>query len=98
MQVGITRVDPEFPLDANDYPGAMRPLASSKFTMDQMIKAYSINGAIQLRIDDVSGSIEVGKNADMTVWKSNLYNVDPMKLSKVKVKETIFNGDIVYKD
>ena len=96
MHCAITRIDPEFPMDAEAYPNSMRPLESSKFTMDQMIKGYTLNGAIQFRIEDQTGSIEVGKNADLTVWNENLFDVDESKLMDVTVNNVIFKGRSIY--
>lgn len=95
MQTAITRVDPEFPLDANKYPGSVRPEEEAKFTMDQMLKGYTINGAIQFRIDDTAGSIEEGKDASLCVIKENLYDIDPYELSKVEPTAVMFKGKVI---
>jgi predicted amidohydrolase YtcJ len=95
MQTAITRVDPEFPMDAEQYPGSVRPEASAAFTMDQMIKGYTINSAIQFRIDNIAGSIEKGKNADFCVIKENLYNADPFKLSEIEPSAVVFKGNVI---
>ena len=63
--------------------------------MDQMLKGYTINSAIQFRIDDVAGSIEEGKFADLCVIKENLYDVDVNKLSEVEPTAVMFKGKIV---
>ena len=96
MQCALTRIDPEYPMDPEIYPNSMRPAETSKFTMDQMIKGYTLNGAIQFRIDDQTGSIEVGKNADLTIWTQNLYDVNENELSKATVDNTMFKGKFVY--
>lgn len=95
MQTAITRVDPEFPMDKDKYPGSVRPEASSAFTMDQMIKGYTINGAKQFGNDSVAGSIEKGKNADLCVVKENIYDVDPFKLSKIEPSVVMFKGNVI---
>lgn len=95
MQTAITRVDPEFPMDKDKYPGSVRPEASSAFTMDQMIDGYTINGAKQFGIDNIAGSIEKGKNADLCVVKENIYDVDPFELSKIKPSVVMFKGNVI---
>lgn len=95
MQTAITRVDPEFPMDPKKYPDSIRPEKEACFTMDQMIKGYTINGAIQFRIDDKAGSIEVGKNADLVVIEQDLYEVDPYKLSEIEPKAVMFQGKVI---
>jgi len=42
--------------------------ANQKITLDQALRAVTINGARQLAIDDKVGSLEVGKQAD---WSSS---------------------------
>lgn len=95
MQTAITRVDPEFPMDEKKYPGSMRPEKTACFTMDQMLKGYTINGAIQFRIDDTAGSIEEGKYADLCVIPQDLYEVDPSKLSKIEPSAVVFQGKVI---
>ena len=95
MQTAISRVDPEFPMDEEKYPGSVRPEKGACYTMDQMLKGYTINSAIQFRIDDVAGSIEEGKFADLCVIKENLYDVDVNKLSEVEPTAVMFKGKIV---
>lgn len=95
METAITRVDPEFPMDPDKYPGSVRPEEEAKFTMDQMLKGYTINGAIQFRIDDRAGSIETGKDADLVVIKENLYEVDPFDLTEIEPEAVMFKGEVI---
>lgn len=96
MQTAITRVDPEYPLDEADYPGSMRPNESAKFTLDQLVRGYSINGAIQFKNDDVAGSIVPGKDANICVISEDLYNMDPFNMMNVEPKATMFKGKLTY--
>ncbi len=66
--------------------------------MEQMLKGYTINGAIQFRIDDQAGSIEKGKNADLVVIEENLYDVDPFDLAEVVPKAVMFKGEVISGD
>jgi len=47
--------------------------ANQKITLDQALRAVTINGARQLAIDDKVGSLEVGKQADLVEL-----SMDPM--------------------
>lgn len=96
MQTAISRIDPEFPMDENKYPDSVRPEKTSAFTMDQMLKGYTLNSAIQFKIDDVAGSIENGKNADLCVIKENLYDVDVNKLSEIEPSAVMFKGEVIF--
>ena len=60
-----------------------------------MVDAYTINGAYQMKLDDVQGSIEVGKRADLIVIDRNLFEIPTSEISDAKVMMTIFNGRTV---
>ena len=61
-----------------------------------MIEAYTINGAYQMKLDEVQGSIEVGKRADFVVLDRNLFEVPASEISDANVMMTIFDGRTVY--
>ena len=61
-----------------------------------MIEAYTINGAYQMKLEDVQGSIEVGKRADLVVLDRNLFDIPSSEISDAKVMMTIFDGRTVY--
>ena len=56
----------------------------------------TINGAWTLRLDDVTGSIEVGKSADMIILNHNLFEIPETVIHKTEVEKTIFAGEVVY--
>jgi predicted amidohydrolase YtcJ len=70
--------------------------ADEKVDLVTMIDAYTINGAYQMRLDDVQGSIEVGKRADLVVLDRNLFEIPASEISEARVTMTIFNGKTVY--
>lgn len=65
-------------------------------TVDEIIPIYTINAAWSLRIDDVTGSIETGKFADMIVLNHNLFEIPVTDIHKTEVQKTIFKGEVVY--
>ncbi len=69
---------------------------SERLTIDQAIRAYTIDGAYQERMEGKIGSIEVGKYADMVVLGQNIHDVDTYDIHKIPVEMTIANGKIVY--
>ena len=50
-----------------------------------------------MRKEDVLGSIEVGKYADLTVFNENLFEIDPHKIHDVTISQTIKDGITTYK-
>ena len=61
-----------------------------------MIRAYTINGAYTMGLDDVQGSIRVGKRADLVILSRNLFDLPPHSISDTYVTETLFAGETVY--
>lgn len=60
------------------------------------IKAMTVDSAYLMNLENVVGSIEIGKRADMIVLDKNLFEIKPEKIDSTKVLLTIFDGDIVY--
>ncbi len=70
--------------------------AAEKITLKQGIDAFTINGAVTMGIDDITGSIETGKCADMVVMEQDVFETAPEKLYETSVYMTISDGEIVY--
>ncbi len=56
------------------------------------LRAVTIGAAWQCRSDDVSGSIEVGKYADLVLLESDPTTVDPTTIADIVVSETRLAG------
>ena len=63
-----------------------------RLTMADVIKAYTINNAYIMRMEDRLGSIEPGKYADLIVFEKNLFTMDPYTIHDNRVVETIKDG------
>jgi predicted amidohydrolase YtcJ len=79
------------------YPGMLAP-ASERLSLIDSVKASTIGVAYQLHRDDVSGSIERGKLADLIVVDQNIFKVPVTDISETKVLMTMVNGKVVYSD
>jgi hypothetical protein len=62
----------------------------------EAIRAYSIDGAYAAWEEDIKGSIEAGKLADLIVVNKNPLKIDPEELKDIKTIMTIIDGKIVY--
>jgi len=60
------------------------------------IKAYTLNPAYVMRHDDMTGSIEVGKYADLAVLDKNLFEIPANKIKQAKVTMTMLAGETTY--
>ena len=61
------------------------------------IAMYTINAAYQTHSDRETGSIEVGKLADLVVLDRNLFEVSPHEVHRVPVRMTILEGRTVFR-
>ncbi|MGI9287814.1 MAG: amidohydrolase family protein, partial [Pseudomonadales bacterium] len=52
--------------------------------------------AYVMRLDDVSGSLEVGKSADLIVLDRNLFKIEPAEISEAKVLMAMLDGREVF--
>ena len=60
------------------------------------IDAYTINAAVSLGIEDITGSINVGKSADFAILEKNITRLSPDDIAKTKLLMTVLQGDIVF--
>jgi predicted amidohydrolase YtcJ len=60
------------------------------------LRAQTIWAAHQMFLDDRIGSIEVGKDADISVWDQDLYTVPTDRVKDLKCVLTLFRGAVVY--
>ena len=88
MQTAMTRIDPEGVYGE----GVMRESESSKLSLEDLLRGYTRNGAIQMRLDDRTGSLEVGKNANFNVYDENLFEVAPEEMRNVLPAAVYFEG------
>ncbi len=77
------------------FPGALSPQQAVDDLL-AVIKMHTINAAWQLHMERDTGSIEVGKYADLVVLNQNLFEVPTERISDTTVVQTILGGKVVY--
>ncbi|MDP4983682.1 amidohydrolase [Pseudoalteromonas tunicata] len=70
--------------------------APEAITLDQAIRAYTINGAYTMRQEQLVGSIEVGKLADFVVLDRDIRTTPISQIKKTKIDITVFDGEVIY--
>ncbi len=73
-------------------------LPEEAITLAQALDAFTINAAYVNRLEKDTGSLEVGKRADLAVLDRNLFDIKPAELSDTKVLVTLFEGKPVHGD
>ena len=93
MEVGMTRWINE-KTDAEEWQRtpAVYPPVEERMGIEEMLLGYTINGAIQLGVEDAKGSIEAGKDADFLVFDNDLLEADAAGFSYNKPTEVYFGG------
>ncbi len=79
-------------------PAARCSLPTEKVTLEQAIESYTINSAYAMHLEDRSGSLVVGKSADLVVLDHDLFKIPANEIAKTKVLLTMFAGQAVYGD
>ncbi len=65
-------------------------------SLDDAIKAYTINAAYVMRQENKVGSIEVGKEADLIILDRNITEIPTNQIAATKVDATYLRGKIVF--
>jgi predicted amidohydrolase YtcJ len=67
-----------------------------RLTLEQAIRSITITSAWTFFEDDVKGSIEAGKFADLVVLGRDILTIDPLKIKDIPVLRTMTGGKFVY--
>jgi hypothetical protein len=71
-------------------------IKESRVSLVEAVKCYTLNGAYASFEEDLKGSIEPGKLADIAVIDSDLTKTPPEEIKDAKVYMTLVNGKILY--
>jgi len=93
IHVAVNRVSPP------DYPYGTPGdafLPDERITLPQAIAAFTMGSAYVNHLDDVTGSIEVGKDADLVVLDRDLFEHRAAEISAAEVELTLVGGEPVF--
>ena len=93
MEVGMTRLITE---KTRNYEFArsteVLPPEDERMGIEEMLLGFTINGAVQLGIEDTKGSITAGKDADFLVFDNDLLTAEHEGFSYNKPTDVYFAG------
>ena len=75
-------------------PGGWFP--EQKISVEEAVRAYTINNAYAAFEENDKGTIAPGKLADFVVLSEDIFSIDPVKIADVKVQMTVVGGVVVY--
>ena len=67
-----------------------------KISVAEAVHAYTVGSAYAAMEDDVKGSLEPGKLADLAVLSKDIFHIDPVEIQNTKVDVTIFDGKVIF--
>ena len=65
--------------------------------LDTLLQAYTAAGAYAMQQERETGTLEVGKAADLVVLDRDLRTIPPSEIHRVKVLLTLLEGREVYR-
>ena len=75
-------------------PGSLWP--EQAIRLEEALRIFTIDGARALRRETETGSLEVGKSADLIVLEKNLFQAEPEEIATTVVDLTLFGGEVVH--
>lgn len=89
LQVAVTRVNYEEPATPPLLPGEV-------LTLEEAVKAHTLDVAYANSMEDLTGSIKPGKSADLVVLDQDIFKAEPMRIAGTAVLLTLFEGRPVH--
>jgi predicted amidohydrolase YtcJ len=92
LKVGVTRTNapdaaPHYSGRLSEDPGLSRQTA---------VQAITMNSSYALHQESATGSLEVGKLADLIVLDRNLFDIPAEEIADIQVLLTVVGGKVVY--
>ena len=69
---------------------------SQKVSVEEALKIYTLHGAYASFEENLKGSIETGKLADLVVLAQDPTEIDPFAIKDIPIVQTIVGGETVY--
>jgi len=76
-------------------PGGWIP--EQKISVEEAVRAYTVNGAYVEFAEAAKGTIQTGKLADLVVLDRDIFTIPPEEIAAVKVALTVFDGKVVHR-
>jgi predicted amidohydrolase YtcJ len=76
------------------YPGGWVP--EQRIGVTEALAAYTAHGAYANYVENETGTLTVGKYADLAVLSEDILAIDPARIGEVRVDLTMVDGEVVY--
>lgn len=71
-------------------------IPEQKITVEEAVRAFTWGSAYAEFQENVKGTLELGKLADLVILSDDIFTIDPAKIADVKVMTTIADGKVVF--
>jgi len=78
------------------WSAVTHPIEAQRLTAAEALQCYTLGSAYASFDEEIKGTLEVGKLADMAILSANPLTVPEEDIKDIQVEMTIFNGEIVY--
>jgi predicted amidohydrolase YtcJ len=92
LKVGVTRANA--PSAGSQYSGRLSD--DPGLSRETAIRTITINSSYELHQEAETGSLEVGKLADLIILDRNLFEIPAEEIADVQVLLTVVGGKVVY--
>lgn len=90
IHAAITRQDHD-----GNPPGGWYP--DERMTRTEVLRSFTLDAAYAAFEEEIKGSLEVGKLADLVVWSDDFLTAPPSAIPSTRADVTIVGGKIVYR-
>jgi predicted amidohydrolase YtcJ len=99
MAIAVHRLNPAQAVEVVGKRGVTEPfLPEERIDLATAIRAFTMGSAYVNHLDHVTGSVEVGKLADLAVVDGNLFELSLDEFFRAKVLLTLVEGEVVFAD
>jgi predicted amidohydrolase YtcJ len=92
LKVGVTRTNA--PQPGHQYAGRLSE--DPGLTRHEALRAITMNASYELHQEQATGSLEVGKLADLIVLDRNFFEIPAVEIADIKVLQTVVGGRVVF--
>jgi predicted amidohydrolase YtcJ len=72
-------------------------ITEERLTVEEAVRAYTAGGAYAAGLEDETGTIEVGKLADLVVLDRDIFVIEVTEISEATVDLTLLEGRVIYR-
>ena len=97
IQAAMTRKKVKLDTTYALYKDVPPPKPEECVSLKEALQAHTIHAAYEAHLENVTGSIEVGKSAELAVLDSDIEATPANRIQDIEVLETVFKGKTVFK-